>query len=310
MRIKKLLCILLAAAFVAGAAGCSAQNAPAPAADTTEYRFKGYYDWFLGKEEYQDFMQYVSSEENTVKINPQYAQQAYRDGDYLVILATEEQKNRLIEQNFSLLEQAGEEFAQKGENYRIAYPEDCASITIYLDKENFQNVFSANAFDVGGNALGIISLAVANRVLLTGDCDACVQVNIINLESGFCVSQGLFPYQALHMTDQDWQTSLSQDVKQSSDLEGYTSLRATVSQMDEQKIVFSPVGERTVYAEDDLLAVCLDSVYADEWSLPYHLAPGDEVVLTVNGLYAIHEDGDDIPDIAPLALIPAKYLPE
>ena len=61
---------------------------------------------------------------------------------------------------------------------------------------------------------------------------------------------------------------------------------------------------------DESLCLCLDSVYAEDVTLPYHIEVGDVFVLRVNGYYAMHEDGDDIPDIAPVAIIPEQYYDE
>ena len=33
-------------------------------------------------------------------------------------------------------------------------------------------------------------------------------------------------------------------------------------------------------------------------------------IFRLDGSYALHEDGDDIPDIAPVAVIPEKYYEE
>ena len=40
----------------------------------------------------------------------------------------------------------------------------------------------------------------------------------------------------------------------------------------------------------------------------YQLSKGDQVYLTLNGNYALHDDGDEIPDIAPMAIIPVQYI--
>ena len=42
--------------------------------------------------------------------------------------------------------------------------------------------------------------------------------------------------------------------------------------------------------------------------MPYQLSKGDQVYLTLNGNYALHDDGDEIPDIAPMAIIPVQYI--
>lgn len=54
--------------------------------------------------------------------------------------------------------------------------------------------------------------------------------------------------------------------------------------------------------------MCLDSVYGEDVFIPYQLSKGDQVYLTLNGNYALHDDGDEIPDIAPMAIIPVQYI--
>ena len=55
------------------------------------------------------------------------------------------------------------------------------------------------------------------------------------------------------------------------------------------------------------LCLCLNSVYAEELAIPNSLKSGDVMVLRVNGMYVLHDDGDDIPDIVPLTMVSLKY---
>ena len=91
-------------------------------------------------------------------------------------------------------------------------------------------------------------------------------------------------------------------------MEGYSYVLATVAEVSDQKIIFEPDGESGMYQADPQLCLCLDSNYADDVHLPYGLEAGDKVYLALDGLYAIHEDGDDIPDIWPAALVPEEYF--
>ena len=44
--------------------------------------------------------------------------------------------------------------------------------------------------------------------------------------------------------------------------------------------------------------------------LPYQMNEQDTFYLELDGMYALHEDGDHIQDIAPLSIIPSQYLSE
>ena len=52
------------------------------------------------------------------------------------------------------------------------------------------------------------------------------------------------------------------------------------------------------------LCLCLDSVYAEELAIPNSLKSGDVMVLRVNGMYVLNDDGDDI---VPLTMVSLKY---
>lgn len=286
-------------------AGCQSQDS-LQQTNLTEYRFAGYYDWFLGKEEYEDFMSYVSDDQS-LKIDSQYGEKIYRDGEYLVIEATDQQKQALIDQNKKLIEEATEEFMKMGEGYQIDYRDDYSAMTIWINQEHFIDVFAKEAFQVGGNMLGMISLVTASRVLTTEDCNSAVDIHIINLDSDYQVAEVIFPYESIQITSQDWLTSQQNDVTASSNQEDYSRVLTTVIEKNENQIFFKPE-ETSTYQNDEKLCLCLDSVYAEDVFIPYQLSEGDQVYLTLNGNYALHDDGDQIPDIAPLAIIPIQYI--
>ena len=133
---------------------------------------------------------------------------------------------------------------------------------------------------------------------------------IKNATSGYILSKGLFPYESFTLTQNDWILSEKQDVLLSSNYDGYTDMKMTVKEIEIDKIIFTPEKNGSFYTNDESLCLCLDSVYADEVNLPYHIEKGDVFVLRVDGTYALHEDGDGIPDIAPAAMIPEKYYVE
>lgn len=302
MKIKRLLCAVLICTLIVPAAGC----APAKP-QTQEYRFASYYHWFLGKDFYEDAMSFFTSgDEEGLYINEKFGENAREDGNYLIIEATDEQRDALIEQNRLLIAQAADELQPYGNRDSVKFAADWSTLTLTVDAIPFEDPVSG--LDFSGNIFGIISMAMANRVLTSGDCDELLEVTVVNAESGHTLGKALFPYESLTITDKDLKASESTDVTWTSSWEGYSRLLATVEEVSEEKLIFRPLSDRIMYVDDELLCVCLDSVYAEDLRLPYGLTAGDEVWLTLDGLYAIHEDGDDIQDIAPLALIPAEYM--
>ena len=144
--------------------------------------------------------------------------------------------------------------------------------------------------------------------MTTGDCDSAVEIHIINLDSDYQVAEAIFPYESIQITSQDWLTSQQNDVTDSSKLEGYSRVLATVIEKNDNQIFFKPESTSSDYQKDEKLCLCLDSVYGEDVFMPYQLSKGDQVYLTLNGNYALHDDGDEIPDIAPMAIIPVQYI--
>lgn len=298
---------IIALTFLIILCGCSSKDKEEKIDEVKEYRFASYYSWFLGKEYYEDLMSYQSSDNQTIDIGKEYGEKAYLDGEYLIVEASEQQKNALIAQNDKLLQQAIDEFSSIEKGFDVNVGDDYKTLSILMNQKSMQDVFSDDTFDTGINILGIISLINANRVLQTGDSNACVEVTIQNLNSGNIVSKALFPYESISLTDKDWEKSETEDVMISSKYEEYTRIEATIEEITEEKIIFQPSSEQQLY-DDERLELCLDSVYAEGVYIPYGLTKGDQVSIMVNGKYALHDDGNDIPDIAPIFIIPSQYL--
>lgn len=306
---RKAIILLLICAVAAAASGCAKGNVTGNGGDQTEeYRFAGYYNWFLGQEEYKDALSFFIDNDDNLHISDQFASQVYRDGEYLILEATGQQRDALVEQNRKLLDQAIEEICMRDDTADVEYAQDWSSVTFHLNIENFEEAFSAAGLGLMGDMLGITSMILSNQVLLTGDCNAAVDLEVINTESGHKVADAVFPYESLSITDKDWTASQTADVDKPSSMEGYSYVLATVAEVSDQKIIFEPDGASGMYQDDPQLCLCLDSNYADDVHLPYGLEAGDKVYLALDGLYAIHEDGDDIPDIWPIALVPEEYF--
>lgn len=286
---------------------CGCQSKP----ETKEYRFAGYYQWFLGQPEYQDI--FTAQENDAYTIDKAYGEEAYQEGDYLILHATDEQRDALIKQNETIFQEAlnASSFLTTDS---ITIDDQYETITISLDDHLAQQLVSSDAFlssgqfNFGKDLLAILNITLANHVLLCGDSDIGIQVTIQNQESDHIAAQAYYPYQSVSITQTDWETSRQQDVKRSSETEGYQFIKATIQSIDEQRIIFALAEDRPFYEEEPVVELCFDSVYADDLYLPYQLEKGDCVFLEADGLVALHEDDDDIPDIAPLAIIPEKYI--
>lgn len=192
--------------------------------------------------------------------------------------------------------------------YRMEVNEDYSTITIQISDKHFQDVLIKQTFEYGGNLLGVISIVNANRVLVTKDCNSAVDIHIVNANSQHQVAQVLFPYESIQITSQDWQRSLMEDVEISSQKEGYSRVLAQIVEINDQQILFRPL-ENNLYT-DEQLCLCLESNYAKDVHLAHQFQKGDEVYLILNGKYALHDDGDNINDIAPLSIIPTQYINE
>lgn len=304
MNVKKWSLLACSCALMLTTGGCQKQ-------ETSEYRFASYYEWFLGQPAYEDVFTYME-EEKELQIDATYGDEAYIADDHLFLQANDTQRDALIEQNEQVLQEAIAALEERGEGFTVEYPDDYAQVTITLDPDFIEtnDVFSEHTFSMGGDLFAIANITLANRILTTKDSDIGITVTLKNGGSGHILSDACYPYQAISYTQNDWESSKQQDVEIPSAREGYTKLFVRVAEVDEQRIIFTPEEGRTLYAEDAQLELCLDSVYADDVYIPYQLKQDDTLVLEVNGRYALHEDGDDIADIAPISIIPKRYVGE
>lgn len=284
--------------------GCQQENP-----QVSVYRFNDDAQWFLGQPSYENILTY-DAQEHTIAIDETYGERAYLDGDALVIEASDAQAQALIEQNERLLKEAAQALADWDERYSVRYDEDYASLAICIDERYFTDIFSKESFALGGDLFGVVNIALANRILTCRDNDIGIAVTIENCATHHQVSNAYYPYQSVSVSSQDWLTSKTQDVQQPHSRQGYVQVSACIDEIDDTHILFSLQEPRTLYEEDAQLELCLSSVYADDLYLSDQLAKGDEVLLEVNGLYAIHEDGNDIADIAPISIIPVRCLPQ
>ena len=263
--------------------------------------------YFLGKTSYASVKEHDTDSFNLDKT---YANEVTIEYDYLIIEANTTQVQNLINNNQKLMEEITQEFEAINDQLSVEWSEDYASVIFDVNSDILFSDNPMEALENTGHTFWINYILQVNRILLTGDSDIAVNVTYQNADSGHILSQGMFPYESLTITQDDWELSNSQDVLLSSEYEGYVDLKMTVKEVDSDKIIFTPQDNDTFYMDDASLCLCLDSVYAEDVTLPYHVEAGDVFVLRVNGYYAMHEDGDDIPDIAPVTIIPEQYYVE
>ena len=269
----------------------------------TEYRFGGYFAWVAKNVLNIDIGQDIDPQE----IDPIYGQSIQVDQKTCLLRASDTQRDALVARNEEVSAQIEAELKAKLDHFSSQVSADYKEATLYLPSNLFAD--PEYTLRITGDLYSLIGIWQTNRVLITADDNECIQVKLVNAQSGYQISQACFPYESISCDEKDMQTSEKQDVFVSSKLTDYAYVEMTIEDCNEQMIVLVPsANEQGYYAEDERLAICLDSVYAEDLYLPFDLKKGDQVVVQVNGKYAIHDDKDDIADIAPLCLIPLDYF--
>ncbi len=275
-----------------------------------EYRLPRAAEWFIGKDSFDKLYEYIDNDESVIYgMDSRYGSNPVVDDGDLLILADDDQKNNIIQNNLKLMEQGVAKIKTMAEENMVEWSDDFSSITytvdestIWGDLDNFEAAARKSTQFVWMNQLLLI-----NRVLYSCDCNAAIRIIYKNVNSGHIVTSGIFPYEGITMSYDDWKKSSTEDVLRSSAFEEDADLRMAVKEISPEKIIFTPIDNEQFYKDDESLCLCRGSVY-DEVIVPHDLAAGDVVILRLNGLYAVHDDGDDIPDIAPKALIPERYI--
>lgn len=263
--------------------------------------------YFLGKESYESVKEHDT---DSFSLDSTYANEVTVEEDSLILEASDSQIKNLIENNQKIMEEIAQEFEAIKDNYTVEWSEDYSSVTFNVDDEGLFSDNAAEALENMSHTFWISYILQTNCALMNKDCDTTVNVTYKNADSGHILSKGLFPYEEFTITQEDWKLSQNQDVMRSIEYDGYIDMKMIVEQVDSDKIIFAPQEKDSFYSNDESLCLCLDSVYADDIKLPHQIEEGDVFVLRVDGSYALHEDGDDIPDIAPVAVIPEKYYEE
>ncbi len=295
------LCLLAVLAL----SGCQKKE------EITEYRLPEGAQWIIGQGSYADILKDRDERVSAVsELDPAYGVSAVLEDGCLILSATEDQRQNVIAHNTELAREAAQAFGELSHLHSVEWSEDFSTVTCRL---YYPDCIGADMKETAENMvpLSIISYILhLNRILTTGDCDAPIKLTLKNGKSGYICAAGLMPYEGAETSDKDWERSMTEDVLQSERLEGYQDLRMELSEIDGEKLIFTPLERNGFYQNDEKLCLCMDSVYGEEVTLPYYIEVGDVFVLRVDGGYALHEDGDNIPDLAPRAMIPEKYYSE
>lgn len=253
------LCFLLL--FVLG--GC--QKEP-----TTEYRLPADAQWYIGKDSYPKAGDHMAADTSAaVKLDKKYGQKAVLDGEYLLLEASDAQKQAVIDCNTALAEQGVRAFEALSDRHTVEWSEDFSTVTYFFDYPSCISPGAEETLQDLSHLVWIDHILLTNRILTTGDCDAPIRVIYKNPESGHVLASGLYPYEPLVVGQEDWEQSNLQDVSRSSRYADYADLSMTVREVSPDKILFTPQATDGFYGEDEQLCLCLDSVYADEVVVPY-----------------------------------------
>lgn len=313
MKFKKVFLCLLAAFTLTG---CQTVKQPqpeeteavTPAAPVQEYNLNEKTKWFIGKPTYEQVLEDIDRQNNTLPANPDefYTEMVFDKGR-MYLKVTEEQKKNLIANNEKLIRGAEAHFKQISERNSVEWNEDFSKVVYHVD---YEKSLGGSMVESGVNMTTLVminSLMYINRTLVTGDSGAAIDTTMINADSGHVLSNALMPYESISISYDDYELSKTQDVSESSEYKDYVEIKMEITDMDENRIIFTPMEKDKFYIEDEKLCLCRDSVYAEEVALPVELNVGDIMVLRLDGTYALHDDGDEIPDIAPKTIIPLKY---
>lgn len=313
MKFRKILLCLLAALTLTA---CQNQETEQPRESEAvedlepvqEYVLNADSKWFLGKPTYEQVLEDIKSGNYIPLETPnEYYTEAVIEGNIIHLKVTEKQKEKLLANNEKLARDAEAVFKQLSEKNSVEWNEDFSKVTYHID---YEKILTDSMVKSAVNMEDVVMINVImyiNRKLTTGVSGDVIDTTVINAESGYVLANALMPYEPISISYEDYELSKTQDVAESWVYNGYTEIKMEVKAVDEQKIIFTPLERDKLYTEDESLCLCLDSVYAQDVTVPSDLKEGDIVLLRLDGTYAMHNDGDDIPDIAPLTMVPLKY---
>ncbi len=327
MKLKKLIPCLLAVLILTGcqkgetpvaqepeaaAQEQEAEKPTVPKEELSKYVFPYEDRWILGQSSYEQLLSDIEHQDYKPlpPINDFYSYIECEEHKNTTIWVSEEQKQALIANNLKLAKELAEFYSSTEDIFTVEWADDYSSVTERVRMEDFYPDNIMKIYGRAGQCLLLEQFIRMNRVLSTDDQFAPIYVTYKNANSGYIIASSLMPYEGIVFNEKDYELSKTQDVLITSEYEGLEEIKMAVKKIDGNKIIFTPQESGSFYAEDDSLCICLDTVYADSVAFPDNIKVGDIYVLRVDGNYAIHDDGDDIPDIAPETIVPLKYLEE
>ena len=169
-----------------------------------QYSFPKSFAWFLGKTDYAPLgssTEQVPSGE--FPMPEEFADAAIVQGSRIIITASDEKKEALINQNDLLLSQALDAWMNLNPEYTFESAEDYSSMTFGMD-ESYSRIDVDHQIEENNLMLTILYMIHANHILRSGDSNVSTDVRLDNYHSGKNASQFSYPSQSLNFASIDW----------------------------------------------------------------------------------------------------------
>ena len=176
-----------------------------------EYRLPAYANRILTMDVYDDIF---FMEDETWEIDDRYGESMDQEGDVLILSASDQQRDALVDKNESLLEQSKKQLKALDPAYDLKWDQDAGELTLTIDAAYIDD------WAHGADLFTTVVIAWINQMLICDDPDVPIDVKVINASSGHVLSHALFPYQELSISNQDLQTSETKDVEKGSNIPG------------------------------------------------------------------------------------------
>lgn len=210
--IAGLMILMILVLCACGEAG-SGNGAGVPAAGTEnvdtgasgpQYSFPKSYAWFLGKTDYAPLgssTEAVPSGE--FPMPEEFADAAVVQGNRIIITASDEKRDALINQNDLLLSQALDAWMNLNPEYTFENDDDYSSMTFGMD-ESYSRIDVDHQIEETNLMLTILYMIHANHILKSGDSNISTDVRLDNYHSGKKAAEFSYPAQTLNFASIDW----------------------------------------------------------------------------------------------------------
>jgi len=181
-----------------------AESAEALPEGITELRFPRSYAWFLGKVDYAPLgASAVTTQAGAYEIDPQFATEAFVEGNQIVLRVTEEQRTALLSQTDALLSQAVDEWLNLNPEYSFESTEDHTAVLFRMD-ETYSSSDVDSRTKENNLILTIVYMDHAGNILTCASSEASTQVYFVNYHSDNTAAEFAYPAQEIDLTGIDW----------------------------------------------------------------------------------------------------------